>query len=245
MLQIEPAMRIPTCPDAGAGPSLFDWYLSDNWRWHALILHQIGQSTVNFDLGKSKGNATNLPLMDTRIPTFVCPSMSGGSSNVFADLGPTNQPRFQFTNYRGIAGTNLDRRRSFEGVVNNGVLYRDSATRMRDIRDGASSTLMLAESVMGIWGDGHSASTRAADDDLNGLPDWGSDGNYPSSAPSTFDAWFHDPGRSRSFSAGSWHAETVTVALADGSVRSLSKTLAFPVLAAMCTRNGAERVQMP
>lgn len=243
-LDIQPPIRVPV--QAGQPrPEFSQWYLSDNWSWHALILHQIGQSNVGIDLRRSKGDPANLPLMSTAIPTFVCPSMSDSGSVVSADMGGGVRQAFGYANYRGIAGTNLDYSTSLLGIVNDGVMYRDSATAMADIRDGVSATILLCETNLGVWGDGQSAVTRVPDDNSDGTCDWGSDGASPSSSSSTFDGWFLDPGRSVSLSMGSWHPDTVGVALADGSVRNLSKLTAFHIVAAMSTRDGSERIQMP
>ena len=243
-LDIQPPLQVPVQPGQPR-PQFNEWYLSDNWSWHALILHQLGQSNVGLDLRLSKGDPENLPQMGTQISTFVCPSMSDSGSVISADMGGGVRQPFGYTNYRGVAGTNLNYSTSLLGIVNNGIMYRDSQTAMNDIRDGVSSTILLAEANLGVWGDGISAVTRAPDDNVDGKCDWGSDGTSPSPVASTFDAWFIDPGKSVSLSIGSWHADTVGVALADGSVRSMSKSAAFHILSAMCTRGGSERFQIP
>lgn len=244
-VSISPPLEVPTWPQQSSVAPAFDqWYLSDNWSWHALILSQLGDPGTGIDTRNSKGTRSNLTGIAVARATFRCPGMPD-TSEVFADLGGGNRAVLQFCSYRGNAGTSLRFSSSPLGVVDDGVLFRNSSTRMRDIRDGESNTLLLTESVAGVWGDGFSASTRAADDNNDGRPDWGPDGVSPSANPSAFDSFRHDPGLLLAVSHGSWHGEAFHCSLADGSTRSLSKTIGFEVLQAMSTRAGQERLNMP
>lgn len=230
----------------GRPPVVFsEWFLSDNWSWHALIVSQIGQANLGVDTRSSKGEPWNLAALATPVPTFRCPSMSASGTRIFATLSPTAQADFAFSNYRCVSGTNLDAVSPLGSLAKDGVMYRNSVIASRDIRDGTSSTAMLIESTLGLWGDGHSAGTRAPDDNSDGVCDWGTDGLSPSSSASTFNSFHTVPGNQLEMSAGSWHADTVGCALADGSCRSLSKTISFDILQAMFTRSGYERVTIP
>jgi prepilin-type processing-associated H-X9-DG protein len=173
------------------------------------------------------------------------PSMSASDTRVFATLTPTTRAEFAFSNYRCVSGTNLTGASPLGGLATNGVMYRDSVIALRDVRDGESSTAMLIESAFGLWGDGNSAGTRAADDDSDGVCDWGIDGLAPSSTPATFNSFHTVPGSQLEMSAGSWHANSVNCALVDGSCRSLAKTIAFDILQGMFTRGGSERITIP
>ena len=244
-VSISPTLNVPIWPEGSAVRPGFDqWYLSDNWSWHALILSHLGDPGTGVDTRDSKGTVSNLTGLAVARGTFRCPSMTD-TSEVFADLGGGSRVLLQFCSYRGNAGTNLRLSNSTSGIVDDGVMFRDSAIRMRDIRDGESNTLLLVESVAGVWGDGTSASTRAADDNNDGLPDWGADGVSPSSVPSAFDSFLHHPGVLLAFSPGSWHGEVLNCSPADGSTRSLAKTISFDVLQALSSRSGNERVNLP
>jgi prepilin-type N-terminal cleavage/methylation domain-containing protein len=243
-LTISPPVGLPT--QAGRPAIFFDeWFLSDDWSWHALIVSQIGQSNLGIDTRSSKGETWNLAALATPVPTFVCPSMSASDTRVFATLTPTTRAEFAFSNYRCVSGTNLTSASQLGGLATNGVMYRDSVIALRDVRDGESSTAMLIESAFGLWGDGNSAGTRAADDDSDGVCDWGIDGLAPSSTPATFNSFHTVPGSQLEMSAGSWHADSVNCALVDGSCRSLAKTIAFDILQGMFTRSGSERITIP
>ena len=244
-VSISPALNVPVWPESSAArPGFNQWYLSDNWSWHALILPQLGDPGTGVDTRNSKGTVSNLAGMSVSRATFRCPGMTD-TSEVFADLGGGSRVLLQFCNYRGNAGTNLRLSNSASGIVDDGVMFRDSSIRMADIRDGESNTLLLVESAVGVWGDGLSAATRAADDNSDGLPDWGADGISPSAVPSAFDSFLHSPGVLLAFSPGSWHGEVLHCSLADGSTRSLAKTISFEVLQAMSSRSGQERVNLP
>lgn len=243
-LTIAPPLSVPT--QAGRPDAVFnEWFLSDDWSWHALIVSQIGQSNLGIDTRSSKGETWNLDALATAVPTFVCPSMSASGTRVFATLTPTTQAEFAFTNYRCVSGTNLTAASPPGGLATNGVMYHDSVIALRDVRDGESSTAMLIESTFGLWGDGNSAGTRAADDNSDGICDWGSDGLAPSSSPATFNSFHTVPGSQLEMSAGSWHGDTVNCALVDGSCRSVSKTISFAILQGMFTRSGSERITIP
>ena len=240
------AAPLPVPTQAGQPPVVFDdWFLSDDWSWHALIVSQIGQTNLGIDTRSSKGETWNLDALATPVPTFVCPSMSASGARVFATLTPTTQADFAFSNYRSVSGTNLDHPSVLGGLATNGVMYHNSVIALRDVRDGESSTAMLIESTVGLWGDGNSAGTRAPDDNSDGVCDWGTDGLSPSSTSSTFNSFHTVPGSQIERSAGSWHADTVNCALVDGSCRSVARTISFDILQGMFTRSGSERITIP
>jgi hypothetical protein len=134
---------------------------------------------------------------------------------------------------------------SVSGIVADGVMFRDSAIRMADIRDGEYNTLLLVESVVGVWAMGSAPRHVRQTTTNDGRPDWGADGISPSSVPSAFDSFLHRPGVLLAFSPGSWHGEVLHCSLADGSSRSLAKTISFEVLQAWLSRSGQERVNLP
>ncbi len=244
-IPLTPPLNLPVYPDNGVGATHPEWYWMDNWSWHGLIMPQIGNLNLGVNTKDSKGTPENLAALRVRVPVFECPSMSLGGTEASVPLGNGTTALFQPTNYRGMSGTNLNFTTSPLGIVNDGLMFRESSIRMRDILDGASHTILLIESLYGLWGDGYSAGTRFADDNNDGQPDWGADGNSPSASPSSFDAYLFIQSQALALSPGSWHSDTVICSLADGSTRSLSKTTDFRVLQAMATRSGNERFQMP
>ncbi len=246
VIDVTPPVPLPAWPQGSVRQQILsEWHISDDWSWQAQILAQLGNGHLGLQTSASRGTPANLEATQLRIEALECPSMALSGARVLVDLGTGQQVEFYPTSYRGVAGTDTPSIGAYEDTVSDGTLYANSGVRMRDIRDGASYTLLLTETLFGVWGDGASACTRLADDNSDGTPDWGSDGQTPSSQPSPFNASYTTPSGTIAVSPGSWHADVSNAALADGSVRSLSKTTDFHVLRAMATRNNNERVNLP
>jgi prepilin-type processing-associated H-X9-DG protein len=119
------------------------------YSMHAMLLPYIGQpelyNSVNFSIGMltREGRSAVLTARNQVVSLFLCPSDSGVGRH---DSAPTN--------YAGNAGLPLQR------MLENGVFYAgDSPTvSPANIKDGASSTAMMGEWIMGSG-----ASTRLDD----------------------------------------------------------------------------------
>lgn len=208
---------------------LNDWIYSDSWSWHAMILSQLGMSTVGVNFNQPKFNpmmagttTDNMVACQQPISTYVCPSNSL----------PTSRPQgYGYGTYRGCMGT----------APGTGMMFQDSAVSFRMIRDGESNTLLIGESLMGFWGDGNSCCARFADDNNDNISDRGTDGMIPTMRPASFDTYWQTSGI-HFFGFGSWHADLCNFALADGSTRAIAKNVDFKILKALATREGNERV---
>jgi len=230
----------------GIPPSvtITDWVYSSDWGWASLILPQMGQGTVNINFREAKNSTNNLDAVQMVVTSYMCPSASMPSMRIPA-AGGQNLGGYAYLTYRGNSGTSAPPGSPPGTPTTNGILYRNSAVPFRDIRDGESNTIAFGESMFGYWGDGNSALARAADDNYDNQPDWGTDGANPSSTPSVFDSYLNAGTAGHFFGFGSWHRDSVIFALADGSTRSMAKTVDFTVFKALCSRDGAERVNMP
>ncbi len=95
----------------------------------------------------------------------------------------------------------------------------DRKTTLADIKDGAATTMMLAESgrVIGSWLQGGPATVRGLD---------------PTNAP------YIGPGRQ----FGGLHDGVAVIAMADGSVRVVSESIHPELFQAMSTIAGGERL---
>lgn len=245
----EPAIGIPVGrPSAATGnlqptvPPISTWTFTEYWGWPGLIMSQMGAGTVNINFSEQKSSANNLEAVQVVIKSFVCPSASIPSSR--PPTGGTNLGGWAYLTYRGNAGTSPLQSAPAGSPTTNGILYRNSSTKFRDIVDGESNTICYGESLFGYWGDENSALARVSDDDYNQIPDWGSDGVNPSQQPEVFDSYL-DAGGTYFFGFGSWHPDSVHFGIADGSTRSISKQIDFRTMTALCTRNGNERVNLP
>lgn len=222
-----------------ASANFDSWQVSSNWPWQALILPQLGETTINVNFLEAKDSTNNAAAIQVPIGTYICPS---------ADLPGRRPPAFgvnagglAYSTYRGVIGTSPTLDSSDPTATGrpttNGMLYGDSAVQFRDIRDGEANTLLIGESLYGIWADGNSCCARVADDDGDNLPD------RTSASGSAFDTYWDDNGEPpRFFGFGSWHTDIAIFALADGSCRKISKNIDFVTLKALATRNGSERI---
>jgi len=122
------------------------------WGWGALILPCIEQDNLfrqlNFNLP-----IQNLPAIQTVVKVYLCPSditpgaafpVPDGFGNTICSATPTS--------YAACCGGDASETMDATGL---GVLYRNSQTRITDITDGTSNTIMIGErawsNANGIW----------------------------------------------------------------------------------------------
>ena len=227
--------EINTVINGVRGVSTFPtWVLPNDWGWPALILPQMDQGTINLDFSQDKFNynnfayTTNESYVQTSIPSYVCPSTIGL---------PSSRPlNWGYASYRGSMGA-YDTNNSGppkSPTVPNGMLYNNSAVKLKDVSDGSSNTIMVGDSLYGFWADGYSCCVRVWDDVDH--PDvWDSYWAYRVQAMNGTYLTL------RYFSFGSAHRDLCNFALVDGSTRSVSKRIANNVFKAISTRNGALR----
>jgi prepilin-type N-terminal cleavage/methylation domain-containing protein len=206
-------------------PNYPNWSISPFWGWQSMLLGQMDAKTVNIDFRQLKIDPTNMAMITTVLNTYVCPSASL-NANRPGNLGYTSYKGSSFTRFAGNTTSGTP-------DPNRGVFYMNSATSDRSINDGASSTILFGESSFGFWGDALSCCARMANSYENRIPyfDWtngplqGGNGDYTI------------------FGFGSWHpGGAINVCLADGSSRSLNKSMDQNIAAALGSRDGGERL---
>jgi prepilin-type N-terminal cleavage/methylation domain-containing protein/prepilin-type processing-associated H-X9-DG protein len=128
---------------------------SPGWGWGAYILPYLEEratyTSISFNLPIEAPQ--NAEAIRTFIKTYICPSdippqtafsVTDGFSNSIAVAAPSS--------YSASCGS--DPSDTFD-ATGTGVFYRNSTTRMADITDGASDTIMVAERAWayskGIW----------------------------------------------------------------------------------------------
>jgi len=223
------------------------WWPEAAWTWHALLMPQLGNSTIGIDFDEPKWQipsfdvTTGEPLnsltvneqaIQTMIDTFVCPSASL----------PNKRPNgWAYTTYRGnfgwyerVSGSPTDVP-DFGLKHHAGIYIGDAPARFRDVTDGESYTILGGESLLGYWGEGRSCCASVHDD----RPNFHSYTiRFCNSTTTDLDDM-----RGQIFGFGSWHDDLVNFALVDGSVRGISKIIDDNVLRALMTRANAERIQ--
>lgn len=209
------------------------------WGWHTFLMPFVEQAALNAQLDPDhtlfgNGLDTTTPTEQTLTPlrVFRCP----------ADPGPPANPNYDghaTASYRGVGWSRPQTAPGPKGLMitnvdsPNGVLFRNSKTRIADVTDGLSGTAFVAEVFLderrdkwgGIWAGCHRK-------DVYGL--WISGG-----------FWAIDEGPFRLNGPDKWaycspHPGGVGVLFGDGSVRFVSDTVAPRIPADMASRAGGE-----
>lgn len=181
-----------------------DLGVEERLSWMVSILPFIDQAPLynQIDMKEGHGSATNSPLLSMTIPTYLNPGLT-------AEPGATH--------YVGIAGITEDGPTAELPSQIAGVFGYNRKTGFRDITDGTSNTVMVAESsgFTGPWGQGGASTIRAFTQQpyINGPDDIG--GPY----------------------RGGCH-----MLLSDGSVRFVSENIDPSVVEALSTIQGGEVV---
>ncbi|MBL9123560.1 MAG: DUF1559 domain-containing protein [Planctomycetaceae bacterium] len=187
--------------------------------WSLLILPRLEQQPVfaSFDQRFSYRNKVNRQAAESVIPTYLCPStvrlqfdrlgdrVNDRNGNGIADPGDF----LAVTDYGGIAGSAM----SGVSELLNGVLIYDRAIAARDIRDGLSQTILVAEdtgrgrSMDGEWSNGENIFDQSG----------------PINVLQNNEMWSDHPGG-------------VNALYCDGSAHFLTEGMSNSVLSALCSR---------
>ncbi len=163
-----------------------------------------------------------------------------------AQLSQRTNTLVAFTSYLGVAGRDA-------ATTRDGLLFQDSLTRLTDVPDGTSNTLLIGERPpshdfqFGWWYAGVGQQLTGSADLLLGVREpnlqpivSGSTcgpGRYPFSAASSF----NDP--CGMFHFWSPHSGGANFAFADGSVQFIRYT-ANDIMPALATRAGGESISL-
>jgi prepilin-type N-terminal cleavage/methylation domain-containing protein len=204
------------------------------WSWGTRILPYMEQQTTYdrfvFD-ARFRDPRNQLPLA-ARVTSMLCPSSSPIQHIRIPNQADT--PGIAPSNYVGIAGSYLHSQRyNNPEARKNGVLYENSAVRMKDITDGASKTLMLGE--VSFVGDGAIRQSQSSNywfydgtlygrvepnDGLAGCPICMLRTAQFAMNPSEF-----APNQNRQHGISSKHRGGAVFALCDGSVRFMQESV--------------------
>jgi hypothetical protein len=233
-------------------------YLEQGTRYDSISPVLMTATPWRFDTSPHFGTD---PKYTTKIATLTCPSSELKKSEHYVNATfpwITDQSPLH---YRGVAGAfNVD------PVIGNwsehavyttsGIFYPVVATRIAEIQDGASNTLMVGEysSTFGLptglkkpttawgaiqpWTWGHYQYTTCFGDDNAG---WLMIDHKMVQYPINYKGSFltnNAPFRSN-------HPNIATFCMADGSVQTLSQTISMNLYYGLATKNGGENAPLP
>ena len=232
------------------------------WVWHASILPQMEQSTLYNAIQGPDGMGNELgdqnsgkPLIvrQTILRMFWCPSQPDVSQN-------SQKNQYQTCNYNGNMGTRIgngnddcictgiatpdDMATKPWGCMNgNGAFHIASSVRFRDVTDGLSKTVFVAE-VPDAGGDLGPGGFPNAGADRRVIFSTGADGNPPNEMSEfLIAAEGNDPINGGAEEAtGSFHTGGAHFLMGDGAVRFLSENMNMPTYQAVMTRANGEVV---
>jgi prepilin-type N-terminal cleavage/methylation domain-containing protein len=185
------------------------------------------------------------------LPFYKCPSYAGpdySTDPLYTTTVGFNQ--FAIRNYVAMGAKNVV---GLSGAIPaEGVIYPRSKTGFRDITDGTSNTIMIAETreeKAAVWIDGTSASVAARWFKITAPPTFEGDTvsiNYGDNIAGNSICYF--PGGvfpnsiGQEWGPSSLHEGGAQFLLGDGSVRFISENIDVKTFDALTTRNGGEVV---
>jgi prepilin-type processing-associated H-X9-DG protein/prepilin-type N-terminal cleavage/methylation domain-containing protein len=194
-------------PPGGLEPISRKWPKGRQIAWSALLLPYIEQELVHkmIDFKKAYNSPENAEAAATVVSTYLCPSVSRDSLLIDGRAA---------IDYGGIYGERI----TSPNNPPKGAMIYDKPMNVRDIRDGTSTTLIVAE--CGGFHDGQWINALNIFDQayaINQAPEFEND-------------------------ISSQHAGGANAVFCDGHVKFLNEEMDMDVLAAICTRAGGEMV---
>ncbi len=195
--------------------------------WMLAILPQMEQHSLYnaLNTGHPGWSSANETVVRSAVEAYICPNdlWSHERYHSFAAAGDVEMA---FSSYVGNLGSNfiVDYLDWGSGIEPDGVLYRQSSVRTADIVDGTSHTLLVGERVHAdpllrpVWGFGYTG--KVVGDTSVGIVQ-GTDSKVH---------WGYS----------SFHPAGSVFALADGSVRLMSRETGAEFLSFLATRAGQE-----
>ncbi len=226
----------PSCTNMGLGTS-------EKFGWGVMILPYIDQGNVynqfDFNLDYKTAPNSDLDAGGQPIAAFICPSSAftnprcAFTSGINQPTGNNGNDDLSRTDYSPVMDS---RDWTCDGTWprrdHNGTMGHFSNTRIRDVTDGTSNTLLMGEQANGAPGSWSCHTWVSFDgmDTSRGI-------NDPATTTPSGGTWhFRDTGFS------SYHEGGAHFLMGDGAVRFLSENISQVTLEALTTRSGNEVV---
>jgi prepilin-type N-terminal cleavage/methylation domain-containing protein/prepilin-type processing-associated H-X9-DG protein len=222
------------------------------WGWGAMILPYMDQAPIynrlNFNL--SVADPTNATATATPVTAFLCPSdlVQAGPFNVYSDPPTNSAVVMQVTpsSYAAMTGdaNSVNGNAATKTTQSfNGVFYVNSSTKIGDITDGTSMTMLVGERAWAIVNGAWIGAPNLA------LPESGVKNPFTPHNSSTTGVLIQAHASTINNTAGasmdensSLHVGGAQFLFGDGSVHFLSNNINTTVLMAYATKAGSEAV---
>ncbi|MEQ8634044.1 DUF1559 domain-containing protein [Gimesia maris] len=247
-----PNWRYGLLPSMDQAPLFNQLNVSGHWASGCNSASSYGQQASN----------TNLIIVGMKIPVFQCPSSPLDPNNPSGSM--CNYDRLQCHDYVGISGatpdpagrSNVCSTAADYGVYcNNGLLVPGKNYRFRDVTDGTSNTIIVAEqsgSVSGNdwrtnyhggwrgWSSSGDVVTRTGAHHVAGVTTVAFSINAKSGQAGGSTVPRSNSAYSGNTILNSYHTGGIHVLLADGGVRFVSENLDFLTLRQLCVRDDGQ-----
>lgn len=220
--------------------NLFSWDAAGalrNHSWASLIMPYAELSTLNntIDYSASAMKLANASAAATIVPMYRCPSYIG--PDFTTDVHYPLDKKYAIGNYVALSASDIDHLWGSQ-VQPEGVIYPTSKTRPRDVTDGLSHTVFIAESreeKMRVWIDGRIAANTVFPYDSTG-----DTSPTPTTISLNYSPYYNDDDIKSQYGPSSMHPGGASHLLGDGSVQFLLDKIAAAQYLALCTRAGGE-----
>ncbi|NOX57017.1 MAG: DUF1559 domain-containing protein [Planctomycetes bacterium] len=242
---------------------IYQWTSQGNrcgFGWGTMILPFLEQGPFydQFDFSRPIWHPAHQELVQRRLSVYLCPT-DPITEHVFVEMGTPAVERYAASNYVANFGSpDLDAAPD----QSNGVFSRNSATRVRDVRDGLSNTLFIGERVNGVRsrsGTGHRPIRNHGKGNLVYHTGTGGHVHFETiwaGAVRDLNDPTDDHGHMTLFQTGHTpnspqtddrditapHSGLALFLMGDGSVQGISTSIDFAVYQALGTRAGGEAV---
>jgi prepilin-type N-terminal cleavage/methylation domain-containing protein len=209
--------------------------------WSSLLLPYFDQQNVynQADFNLSSMHPANLPLASARMPLLRCPSYGGAEFSRDPNYLRFSD-RYWITNYAAMGASDIGHLYGQNSglFAPDGTMYPLSNTRITDMEDGTSQTVLLVESReerMMVRVDGGTGAVVSRPYD---------EGNPPTYAlraiALNYRPYFTYINPSAEYGPSSRHTGGAFHLLGDGAVRYISENISDHVYTALATRAGGE-----